>query len=76
MKQVEPTLRRALLVPLGIAAALAALVFRPALPSRHARPPLPLPVAFDELVPRTATTVVEPGQMPATAEGLRNLKTR
>ena len=78
MKATEASLARALLLPLFVTAALAALVLRPAKAvSLPVRPPLATPVAFDELVTNTSGTAqIEPGQAPPSAEGLRSLKAR
>lgn len=72
----KASLVRALLLPLAIALGLAALLFRPpSARSRLARPPLLLPVAFDELVDTSARAPAsESGVGSATAEGLRSWK--
>jgi hypothetical protein len=72
----SPSLARALLLPILIAAALLALLFRPAsAPKLGVRPPLPTPMQLDQLVPVTAQPPVsDPGQAPSNAEGLRSLR--
>lgn len=69
------SLLRALLVPLVVAVALGALLFRPASPpSLGTRPPLPKPIQLDQLVPITAQSAVpEAAPQPPNAEGLRSL---
>jgi hypothetical protein len=73
----SPSLARALLLPILIAAALGALLFRPASePKLAARPPLLVPVELDDrLVPISVQAPVpEPLPAPPSSEGLRSLR--
>jgi hypothetical protein len=76
IRPASPSLARALLLPILLAAALLALLFRPSRPpALGVRPPLPTPMQLDQLVPVTAQTPVsEPDQAPPSSEGLRSLR--
>lgn len=73
MRDTPPSLSRALAVPLLLTLGLLVLLLRPPLSTAPSvRPPLPIPVALDELVPASEVVqVAEPGAAPPSPEGLR-----